>query len=175
VCWCFFWHLAELNRRPEQQKAIDELIEQLHDQNSPQHHRWLTASQIAERFGAAEEDIKTVTDWLASHGFIVNGVYRADGVIDFSGSAAQVFTTFHTQIHNLDVHGTRHIANTSEPQIPAAFATAIRGVVSLNDFRPHSMGTRQARPNYTVAGNFALQLVTPGDFRKNLQLGFSVR
>jgi subtilase family serine protease len=79
-----------LNRLPEQQQQIDDLIEQLHDQNSPQYHRWLTAGEVAERFGTAEEDIKTVTDWLGARGFVVHGVYRANGVIDFSGSAAQV-------------------------------------------------------------------------------------
>jgi subtilase family serine protease len=156
-----------MNRPPEQQQAIEGLIDQLHDQNSPQYHHWLTASQIAERFAPADEDLKAVTEWLVSHGFIVNGVYRANGVIDFSGSAARVAATFHTQIHNLDVNGTRHIANASEPQIPVAFAPAIHGVVSLNDFRPHSMSSRRARPNYTVTiGNSPLQLVTPGDLQE---------
>jgi subtilase family serine protease len=153
-----------MNRPPEQQVEIDDLIEQLHDQNAPRFHQWLTASQIAERFGAAEEDIKTVTEWLGSHGFIVNGVYRANGVIDFSGSAARVAETFHTQIHNFDVNGTRHIANISDPKVPAALMPSMNGVVSLNDFRPHPMSSRQARPNYTVSiDNSLFQLVVPGD------------
>jgi len=156
-----------LNRLPERQQQIEELIEQLHDQNSLQYHRWLTASQVAERFGAAEADIKMITEWLGSRGFIVHGIYRDNGVIDFSGSAGQVASTFHTSIHNLDVHGTRHIANTSEPQIPAALAVVIHGVVSLNDFRPRPMSRRQGRPDYTVTiDNFTLQLVTPGDLQK---------
>ena len=153
-----------MNRPREQQQAIDDLIDQLHDQNSPQYHHWLTANQIAERFAPSEEDIIKVTDWLKSHGFAVNVVYRANGVIDFSGSAAQIAEAFHTQVHNLDVDGARHMANISEPQIPAALAPAINGVVSLNDFRPHPMSTRRARPNYTT--NFfgtTLQLVVPGD------------
>jgi subtilase family serine protease len=156
-----------LNRPPKQQQTIDELIEQLHDQSSPQYHQWLTASQVAERFGPAEQDIKTVTAWLGAHGFIVHGTYRANGVIDFSGSAAQVAATFHAQIHHLDIRGARHIANVSEPQIPAALASAIHGVVSLNDFRPRPMSRRQARPNYTVSvSGSTSQLVTPGDLQE---------
>jgi subtilase family serine protease len=138
-----------MNRPPEQQQAIDDLINQLHDQSSPHYHQWLTASQIAERFAPAEEDIQTVTDWLESHGFKVYVVYRANGVIDFSGSAGQVAATFHTQIRSFDLNGTHHIANASDPQIPAALAPAINGIVSLNDFRSHPMSVR-ARPNYTV-------------------------
>jgi len=153
-----------MNRPSEQQQEIDDWIIQLHDQNSPHYHHWLTASQIAERFAPAEEDIQTISDWLESHGLTVNVVYRANGVIDFSGPAGQIAATFHTQMHNLDVNGTHHIANISDPQIPAALAPAMNGVVSLHDFRPHPMSNRRARPNYTV--NYfgtPLQLVVPGD------------
>lgn len=153
-----------MNRPSEQQQAIDDLINQLHDQNAPHYHQWLTASQVADRFAPAEEDVKAVTDWLKSHGLTVNVIYRANAVIDFSSSAGNVAASFHTQIHNLDVKGTRHIANIRDPQIPAALEPAINGVVSLNDFRPHPMSRRRVRPNYTVAiDNSLYQIVTPVD------------
>ncbi len=153
-----------MNRPSDRQQGIDDLMNQLHDENSPLYHKWLTTSQIAERFGPAEEDIKTVSHWLESHGFTVNAVYRANGVIDFSGPAGQIAATFHTQIHNLYMNGEHHIANISDPQIPAAIAPAVNGVVALNDFRPHPMSSRQARPNYTVSiDNSLYQLVVPGD------------
>jgi subtilase family serine protease len=41
-------------------------------------------------------------------------------VIDFSGTAGQVTQAFHTEIHKLDVAGAMHIANMSDPEIPAA-------------------------------------------------------
>ena len=63
-------------------------------------------------------------------------------VIDFSGTAGQVRETFHTTIHRLDVNGTKHIANMSDPRIPAALAPAVVGIVSLHDFRPHPMRTK---------------------------------
>lgn len=45
------------------------------------------------------------------------------------------------EIHRLHVHGEDHIANMSDPQIPAALAPAIAGIAWLNDFRP--------KPQYT--------------------------
>jgi len=66
-----------LNRPSETQHAIEDLINQLHDLNSPRYHQWLTASQIVDRFAPAEEDIQTVNEWLESHGFTINVVYRA--------------------------------------------------------------------------------------------------
>ena len=143
----------QLRRSPEQERALDQLVDQLHDSNSPSFHQWLTAQEFGQRYGLAPEDLTTITGWLQSHGFEVNVVYPNGILIDFSGTAAQVRNAFHTEIHYLDVKGVRHIANMRDPQIPAALASAVVGVVSLNDFRPHPMLT-------TGSGTF---LVVPPD------------
>lgn len=62
-----------------------------------------------------------------------------DRSIDLSGTAGQVHDAFKTEIHYLDVAGVRHIANMSDPQIPAALAPAVAGIASLNDFKPDPM------------------------------------
>jgi subtilase family serine protease len=134
----------QLRRSPEQERALDGLIDQLHDSKSPNFHHWLTAQEFGERYGLAAEDITTITGWLQSHGFAVNVVYPNGILIDFSGTAEQVRNAFHTEIHYLDVRGVRHIANINDPQVPTALASAIVGIVSLNDFRPH--------PAFTFAG-----------------------
>src|SRR5271157_1108882 len=148
-----------LNHSAQQERAAEELVNQLHDEKSPLYHQWLTADEVAQRFGPAEADVKIVSGWLQSHGFTVHGVYRANGVIDFSGPASAIRQAFHTEIHNLSVNGEHHIANSSDPSIPAALAPAIRGVVSMNDFRPHP--AMKPRANYTI--NAEYQALVPGD------------
>ena len=49
----------------------------------------------------------TVTDWLTQHGFTVNTVYPNGMAIEFSGTAGQIRSAFHTEIHNLSVNGAR--------------------------------------------------------------------
>ncbi len=127
--------LLQLRRSNAQEQAFQTLIDQLHDRNSPNFHKWLTAGEIGTRFGPAAADIQVVTGWLAQNGFTINHVYTNGMVIDFSGTAGQVRTAFHTQIHNLSVNGIAHVANMSDPQIPTALAPAIVGIVSLHDFR----------------------------------------
>jgi subtilase family serine protease len=131
--------LLQLKRPPEREQALTQLIDQLHDSTSANFHQWLTPNQFGAQFGPAASDIQQVAGWLQAHGFRVNVNYPSGMVIDFSGTAGQVRTAFHTEIHNLQVNGVTHIANMSDPQIPAALVQAVAGVVSLHDFRPHPM------------------------------------
>src|SRR5438132_13013724 len=78
---------------------------------------------------------RNITNWLKSQGFTVNVINARS--VDFSGTAGQVRSAFRTAIHYFDVRGVGHIANRSDPQIPAALAPAVAGIVSLNDFKPH--------------------------------------
>ena len=154
--------MLQLQRPAEQDQAARQFIDQLHDPKSPNYHHWLTAAQFGEAYGPSPLDIAAVTSWLQLHGFTVNGVTASGMVIDFSGTSGQVSQAFHTQIHYVQVNGQQHIANMSDPQIPAALAPAIAGVVSLHDFSPHAMQKRHA--NYTfTAGGSVNQAVVPAD------------
>jgi hypothetical protein len=131
--------LLQLKRSPEQEQAFEIYIEQEHNKHSHYFHQWLTAQEIGERYGMSEGDLGTITSWLQSHGLTVNVVYPSRMVIDFSGTAGQVREAFQTEIHKLRVKGQEHYANMSDPRIPAALTPAVVGVVSLHDFKPHSM------------------------------------
>jgi subtilase family serine protease len=152
--------LLQLKRSAAQEQAAAQFVADLHNPKSPSFHKWITAAQFGQKFGLAESDIQTVTSWLESHGFTVNSVYPNGLVIDFSGSAGQVTRAFHVPIHNLDVEGVAHISNMTDPQIPAALAPAVAGVVSMNDFHPHSM----KRAKFTFASQgYTNQALVPSD------------
>ncbi len=154
--------LLLLKRPPDQERELEKFIDDLHDPSSPTFHRWLTAREFGARFGVAKRDRDAIKAWLRSHGLKTNVDYPNGLLIDFSGTAGQVQEAFHTEIHNLNVKGAKHIANMSDPRIPAALAPAVAGVVSLHDFRPHSMFV--PRPDYTVSeSGTEYYLVTPGD------------
>jgi subtilase family serine protease len=141
--------LLQLRRPEEREHAFEKYLDELEDRKSPNFHHWLTAQQIGDRYGLAPQDVNTITAWLKSRGFTFTQVYPNGVLIDFSGTASDVDQAFHTDIHNLEVNGKMHFANMSDPQIPAAIAPAVVGVVSLNDFRPQPQYTRQ--PNYTLS------------------------
>ena len=142
--------LLQLKRSREQEQALQQFIEELHTQGSANFHHWLTAQEFGEEFGVAKSDLDTITAWLESQGFHVNVVYPSGMLIDFSGTAAQVRKAFQAEIHHFEVKGEKHVGNTSDPRIPAALAPVVAGIVSLHDFRPHTMyRMRTEHENYT--------------------------
>ena len=146
--------LLQMRRSPEQEQALQRFIDELQTEGSPNFHQWITAQEFGARFGLAQQDLDTVTRWLGSHGFEVNVVYPNGMVIDFSGTAGQVRHAFKTEIHQLEVKGEKHVANMSDPWVPAALAPVVAGIVSLHDFMPHSMHKmRGTLPNYTFSGS----------------------
>ncbi|HET8926122.1 MAG TPA: S53 family peptidase, partial [Candidatus Acidoferrum sp.] len=158
--------LLQLKRSPEQEKALQQFIDELHKQGSPNFQHWLTAQEFGERFGLAQPDLDAITAWLLSHGFKVNVVYPSGMLIDFSGTAGQVRKAFETEIHQLSVSGEQHIANMNDERIPAALAPVVAGIVSLHDFRPHAMHKmHQPRPQFTFSDPFGsiTYAVVPAD------------
>jgi len=142
--------LLVLRRSPEQEAALEQLLDQQQDQSSPNYHQWLTPQQFGQQFGAADQDIQTVTSWLQSHGFQVTRISNGRTVIEFSGTAGQVQEALHTTIHKYAVPGANgteeHWANSSDPQIPTALTPVVVGARSLHNF--------PAAPMNHFAGSF---------------------
>ena len=116
-----------LRRSPEQQAAFDAFVAGQYDATSPNFHHWLQPAEVGEKFGPAPGDIAIVSSWLGSHGLSVDEISQDRMTIRFSGNAAQVEGTFHTEIHNLLVNGEPHISNMSDPQIPMALDPVVLG------------------------------------------------
>ncbi|WP_164931852.1 S53 family peptidase [Dyella sp. M7H15-1] len=154
--------LLELKRPADREQALQALMQQQLTKGSANYHKWLTNTELGEQYGPSQMDIDTITHWLASQGFIVNKVYQNGMTIDFSGNAGQVHQAFGTEIHHLNVKGENHIGNMSDPQIPAAFANVVEGVVSLNDFRPHANYKQHVDYTFTESGS-TYYAVTPAD------------
>jgi subtilase family serine protease len=132
--------LLLLKRSPQQEAALDALLAQQQDRNSPNFHRWLTPAQFGAEFGPSDQDIQTIESWLESRGFSIDSVSKGRIVIEFSGNAAEVRSAFHTEIHRYVLpSGAQHWANSTDPEIPAALAPVISGIRSLNTFYPRPL------------------------------------
>jgi subtilase family serine protease len=175
--------LLLLQRSAGQETALRQLLDQQQDKASPNYRAWLTPQQFAQQFGPADADIQAITAWLQSHGFQNVKPGAGATTIEFSGNAGQLRSAFHTDFHEFLVHGEQHFANVSDPQIPAALAPVITGVMGLHNFKPKSQMRRatnfqkaeakviRTKPSVTftgcgASGNEECYGVAPADFAK---------
>jgi subtilase family serine protease len=168
--------LLLLKRGDGQEGALQQYLDSQQDKSSPNYHAWLTPKEFGANYGPADADVQAVTDWLASQGFTVEKVYSSKTVIEFSGTAGAVQSAFGTAIRNFEIGGKTYVANASDPQIPAALAPVVAGIVSLNNFprQSHVRIVGQARkvagkpglePLLTFPfGNGTFYGLSPGDF-----------
>jgi len=175
--------LLVLQRSPDQESALQQLLVDQQVKSRANFHQWLTPQQFGQQFGPADADIQAVTDWLTSQGFQVNRVSNGRTMIEFSGTAGLVRQAFHTEIHQYVVNGESHWANASNPQIPATLAPVVAGINSLNNLprKPQSLrlgtfertkATGEVKPLFTFTcpsgatgcGSGTFYAVGPSDF-----------
>ncbi len=158
-----------LSPAPHQKQALVSLLAAQQDPSANEYHRWLTPDEFGLRFGVDDADLRQVTAWLGDHGFTVESVSSSRNNVVFSGSASQVQAAFHTAMNHYQVAGQSHAANANDPEIPAALAGIVEGVVSLHDFRTRPVhSARRVVPLYTNAGGHYL---SPADFATIYDLG----
>ena len=130
--------ILHLKSSPEQIAALKTFNQAQQTPGAPEYHHWLTPTEFAQRFGVAQQDLELIQNFLTQQGFTVNEISAGGRSIVFSGTAKQVKNTFHTEIHHYLWRGEKHIANSSDPQIPAALSDVVEGVVNLHNFFTHS-------------------------------------
>ena len=145
---------------PAQQAQLDRLLDEQQNSASSLYHRWLTPAEFGAQFGVSAQNIALVTAWLRTHGFSVDEIPAGNRLIVFSGTAGQVSDAFHTEIHRYQISGASHLANSQDPEIPAALNGVVAGVVSLHNFgRQSEMKT--STPLYSAG---AIHYLFPADF-----------
>ncbi len=153
-----------LQRSAAQQQALTQYLWDVQNISSPSYHKWLTPAQYGAQFGISDSDLQAAESWLQSYGFSIDKVPAARNVIQFSGTVRQVESAFQTSIHSFAVMGANHFANVSDPQIPAALAPIVAGVMPLNDFHPQAHvvrgpdghfdgATHSIQPELTLGGS----------------------
>jgi subtilase family serine protease len=165
-----------LQRSPEQESVLQQLIDQQQDNTSSTYHQWLTPETFGAAFGPSERDLSTVTTWLANHNFTGIQVNAARTFIEFSGTAGMVRAAFRTSMHRYTVQGRQHFANASDPAIPAALAPVVAGIASLNNFPRRAASHKIGNFRHDTASN-RTTLVTqdqPNQTQAAIQPAFTI-
>jgi subtilase family serine protease len=84
-------------------------------------------------------------------------------MITFSGTAQQVESALHTEMHHYVAEGKDHFANATEPSVPAALSDVVMGFRGLNNFelKPRLLKQMNAKFTSSVSGK---HYIPPPDF-----------
>ncbi len=155
-----------LARSPEQESAFEKLLAAQQDPASPEYHHWLTPAQVGEQFGLSAHDVAAVSAWLRAQGLQVTYVAPSRIFLGFSGTAAQLGSAFHTELHMYNVHGVERMSVATDPKLPASIASvvkAVRGLYAIDEHPYHAAKSmHMASPDVSLSNGD--HFLTPADF-----------
>lgn len=130
----------ELVLHPNNQAALDNLINALYDRTSPQFHKWLPTGAFAAQFGPASSQLAAVKSFLSQAGLHVIPGAPGAFLLRARGTSGHMEAAFHTTINDYqDRAGKRYFANATAIAIPANLSGVIDGVVGLDNIvRAHT-------------------------------------
>jgi hypothetical protein len=152
-----------LSRTAQQEEALSSFLAEQQDFHSPNYHRWLTSTELGERFGLSDHDLAALTGWLQSQGLHVNWVSPSRMFVSFGGPAAAVGSAFHTEVHR---YGNKRISVATDPFIPAALQPAIKSIHGLYTVEDHPLHSVQLLEKVSPDGTTSTgtHFITPDDF-----------
>ena len=78
--------------------ALDALLEQIYDPQSPAYHQYLSVEDFTERFGPTQADLDAVIHFAQANGLTVTGAAPNRLVVDVVGPAANIEQAFHVTL-----------------------------------------------------------------------------
>lgn len=115
------------------QAGFNSYLRQVYDRSSPQHDRFLTQAQLADRFGPSVKEYDGVRTWLRSRAFkLVQGSANRLS-LTVRGTRAAAERAFHTAIRDYRVGKRTVYANVAAPAVPRALAPHVQAVMGLSD------------------------------------------
>jgi hypothetical protein len=129
---------------------------------SPLYHHYLTSAQFAAIYGPSPAEVQQVSTALRAEGLTVGTPTSGSTLLPVSGTAHTVSAVFDTPLEAVRLPGhVTSMVNTAAPEVPAALAGAITGIVGLSGLsQEHSLLRGEARPSITIG---APSVVTTAD------------
>lgn len=122
--------------QPRNDAALEAFIGAVTDPSSTLYHQYLAAGQFDSEFGPLPATVSAVEQAVEADGLSVTGVASDGLLVDFTGTAGQAETTFHTQLQSYRMKAGWTGHGTTEPVqllLPSSISGAVTGVIGLDD------------------------------------------
>ena len=117
------------------QKALEQLIEQIYNPHDQQHHgKYLTSEEFIESFAPTKQDYDTVIAYANKLGLKVIGTHPNRILLNVSGPTKSIEASLNLKLNTYQQkNGRKFYAPDNEPTVPAAIASIINGIVGLDN------------------------------------------
>ncbi|HEY1852583.1 MAG TPA: protease pro-enzyme activation domain-containing protein, partial [Candidatus Binataceae bacterium] len=122
----------------DRQTAFEQYLRALYDRHSPQYRKFLSQSEVADRFGPSRATYDAALGYLRAHGFTMVRGSANRLTLTVRGTRAQAEQTFGVAIRDYKIGQRSFYANDAEPSLPASLAMHVQAVAGLSDLQqPH--------------------------------------
>ena len=134
--------------------GLSEEVAAVSTPGSPSYHHYLTSAQFAAAYGPSSAEVQQVSTALRAEGLTVGTPTSGSTLLPVSGTAHTVSAVFDTPLESVRLPGhVTSMVNTAAPEIPAALADEITGVVGLSGLsQEHALLRRDARSSALTIG-----------------------
>ncbi len=117
------------------QQELAELLERIYDPADQEHFgKYLTTAEFIERFAPTQEDYNKVMVYAKNRGLRINNTHPNRTLLNVSGAAKSIESAFNLQLNQYEsMNGQKFYAPNNEPEVPAAIASVITGIVGLDN------------------------------------------
>jgi subtilase family serine protease len=115
------------------ESAVQSLAAAVSDPRSASYRKYLTPAQFRQQFAPSQAQVGAVQSWLHSQGFSVEYTPQNNHYVSAEGTLAQAAAAFGTTFGMYNVDGLTLRSPSSELSIPSSIASAVTGVVGLDD------------------------------------------
>jgi hypothetical protein len=117
-------------------RHLEALLAAQQDPHTPDFHRWLDLTQLADRFGPRRVDYERVRGWFTARGFRVVREVPSRVALVLGGTAGQVAAALATPIQLFRRGSRTYHGPATDPALPESVAVGVRGIFGLDDL-PH--------------------------------------
>jgi kumamolisin len=115
-------------------QALADDLAAMSDPSSPHYGQFLTPAEVAQRYGASQSTIDTVTHFFTSQGFKVVALSSLRDSLTVSGTILQIAAALHVVTQNFQQHGKTFFAPAGDVTLPPDIQQYITSILGMSDF-----------------------------------------
>ena len=148
---------------------LETLIQHLHTPDDALYGKYLSTSEFKTRFAPSDAEVAAVEKYFAAQGLSVKGHHANNLFINLEGHSQNIENALGIHFHQFRTSDNRLVyAPVDEPLVEATVASAINGVVGLNNFSHwhHHLRKLDTLKPFSVAGSGKTGYLVAADIRK---------